>query len=113
MKSKRDTTIMRAHDHAMAMADEGDRAIKAGDTAASTAYYRAALLLETLAADGAAAKPQPYEPTRAILYRSAATCALMANDRTEAARLARCGLTDTTPADLADELREVLFNATR
>ena len=46
--------------------------------------------------------------TRSVLYRSAATLALDAGETQEARRLAECGLAGAPPAEIADELREVL-----
>lgn len=48
------------------------------------------------------------EPTRSILYRSAASLAFNCGDYQEARRLAQAGLDGNPPAWVADELREVL-----
>lgn len=49
-----------------------------------------------------------YEPTRSVLYRSAATLARDCQDYSEARRLVQKGLEGQPPDDIAEELREVL-----
>jgi hypothetical protein len=63
----------------------------------------AAYMVERTAADLCT-----VEPSRSVLYRSAATLALDADERQEAGRLARLGLLGNPPPEIADELREVL-----
>jgi hypothetical protein len=48
------------------------------------------------------------EPTRSILFRSAATLGLQCKEYREAERLACAGLEGSPPDDIADELRDVL-----
>jgi len=48
------------------------------------------------------------EPTRSILFRSAASLALECGDIREAERLSAFGLTGNPPEEIADELRNIL-----
>jgi len=48
------------------------------------------------------------EPTRSVLYRSAATLARDCHDYGEARRLIQKGLMGRPPDDIAEELRELL-----
>ena len=100
--------INEVHEEAMDLADEADRAKKRSNIDEAQALYRRALTLETQAADEI---PFGTEPSRSILYRSAATLALLCHLEIEAERLANEGLAGTPPADIADELREVLEQA--
>jgi len=96
------------HEEAMDISDEGDRAKKRGDLEEAREFYRRALVLETQAADEI---PFGTEPSRAILYRSAATLALLCHLEPEAERLANLGLAGTPPAFVVVELREVIEQA--
>jgi tetratricopeptide (TPR) repeat protein len=96
--------INELHEEAMDLADEGDRAKKRGDYAAAQTLYRRALELETHAADET---PIGTEPTRSILYRSAAWLAIYCHLESEAEKLALKGL-ESAPSGIAAELREVL-----
>jgi hypothetical protein len=49
-----------------------------------------------------------YEPTRSVLYRSAATLARDCHDYGEAKRLIQKGLMGRPPDDIAEELKELL-----
>jgi len=49
-----------------------------------------------------------YEPTRSVLYRSAATLARDCRDFSEAKRLIQEGLTGNPPGNVAAELKELL-----
>jgi hypothetical protein len=49
-----------------------------------------------------------YEPTRSVLYRSAATLARDCQDYGEAKRLIQKGLMGRPPDDIAEELKELL-----
>lgn len=75
------------HDDAMEAADRGDRARRSGNHRDARAHFLHALELERRAADA-----EHTEPSRSILYRSAAWLALEAEDAAEAERLAACGL---------------------
>ncbi len=96
------------HEEAMDLAEEGDRAKKRGDLDQAQALYRRALTLETQAADET---PFGTEPSRSILYRSAATLALLCHLEEEAERLANKGLEGTPPTFVIAELRDVIEQA--
>ncbi len=55
-----------------------------------------------------AAQQTHEEPSRSVLYRSAATLALHAQLYREAEKADALGLAGEAPAEIADELREVL-----
>ena len=55
-----------------------------------------------------AAEQSQTEPTRSVLYRSAATLALDCGEYREAERLVAAALAGTPPEAIANELREVL-----
>ncbi len=95
------------HRDAMQIAD---RAIEArredrGDEARS--LFRQACQLESQAAM-VLAEDMEAEPTRSVLFRSAATLALNGELRGYAAYLVARGLEGTPPAEIREELREVL-----
>ena len=73
-------------------------------------YAEQAMKLEAKAAamcpESAAA-----EPTRSILFRSAATLALQAEKLPKAIELAEAGLTGNPPDEIASELRQVILQA--
>lgn len=95
------------HDEAMAIADEGDRARRTGDHPEAREYFARAMALERRAADA-----ETTQPSRSILYRSAAWLALEAEDAVEAERLAACGLSDReVPDRVKGELRAVAEEA--
>lgn len=71
------------------------------------ALFRQGLDLERQAADRIP-RAQESEPTRAILYRSAAWMAVHAGEPDEALRLAREGLAGFPPPSVAAELDEVI-----
>lgn len=89
------------HDEAMALTDAADALRRAGDPRCVATFARAADL-EREAAELAGTS----EPSRAILYRSAAWLALAAGDPDGAALLALDGLDGDGPrADLLAVLR--------
>lgn len=95
--------ISTLHDDAMNYADEGDRARRRADHTAARAAYGRALELERQAAE-----QERTQPSRCILFRSAAWLALEAEDPAEAERLAACGLADHgVPERVKGELRAV------
>jgi hypothetical protein len=67
-----------------------------------TAFERERDAAESLGSDFS------QEPTRAILFRSAATLALDCGDTAEAMRLATKGLTGNPPEDIKGELLQIL-----
>jgi hypothetical protein len=99
--------IQQLHRDAMTAAESGTVAKRNNDSEAALRYFREALDLETQAAGCA---PAGYEPTRSVLYRSAASLALECGNEREAERLAAQGLAGDPPEEIADELREILLN---
>lgn len=68
-------------------------------------FYTQAYKLDAEAAD-LVAKTQ-HEPTRSILYRSAAALALECSAFEDVERLVSCGLRGYPPSEIAEELREI------
>lgn len=84
------------HNQAMALADEAWMARRMGMADMARAFATRALLPEMQAARLLAATPG-NEPTRAILYRSAASLAYQAGRWSTMGRLARAGLRGHPP----------------
>lgn len=95
------------HEAAMSLADEGDILRRRGAHVDATKAFARALELERRAAE-----LEATEPSRGILYRSAAWLALEAMEPREAERLASAGLAarDVNPK-IAEELRAVMEDA--
>ena len=100
-------TILEMHRQAIARADDAFAARRNGDTEAATRLFRDAFRFERMAAEQSDTEGQ-LEPTRSVLYRSAATLALDCGEFREAERLAARGLGGSPPDDVAEELRDVL-----
>lgn len=98
------------HHKAMRHCDKAMLHTLAGRPEKATAHMRAALAAERAAAmtlhDDLAA-----EPSRSVLFRSAASLALDVGDHAEALRLADLGLTEHTPAEIRAELEAVRAQA--
>jgi hypothetical protein len=95
------------HDEAMLLAEQADGARRAGDHAAAKRLFQ--LSLEK---DRTAAESELTQPSRCILFRSAAWLALEAEDPAEAERMAAKGLSDVgTPERVKNELRQVAEEA--
>lgn len=71
-----------------------------------------ALAFETRAANAVACKPE-NEPSRSVLYRSAAALALHAAQPQEAVSLAKDGLAGTPPPEICAELEKIVEEAAR
>ncbi len=103
-------TVRSLHDEAMELAQLALVARQTGDQERA-----AALTLEAFGCEAQAADLVPEgvdsEPTRSILYRSAAWLALQANLPDEAVRLAKQGLAGSPPPEIAAELEEALATA--
>lgn len=93
------------HHAAMEAIDDADAARKRGDEVRAKAATRRALVLEARAA---ANVPKGLEPTRSVLYRSAASVAVELGETIEARRLASEGLRGEPPAEIKAELFQVL-----
>lgn len=95
------------HDEAMKISDEGDLLRRRGDEAGAIRAFAHALTVER-----EAAILEESEPSRGILFRSAAWLALEADQPREAERLAAEGLRSPTLSDrVARELRAVITEA--
>lgn len=92
----------RLHHDAMSLADMADAERRRGDTSQSRL-----LLLGASALEARAAEISTLEPTRSVLFRSAASLAYSAGDYHEALDLADEGLAGSPPSEIADELHDV------
>jgi hypothetical protein len=104
------------HDAAMGLCDVADEMLRTCKPVDEIVVAELdAYIVKTFAlasqAEAAAAELCTEEPSRAVLYRSAATMALQAGDRARAEALARKGLEGVVHEEIADELREVLEKA--
>lgn len=99
-------TATNLHDAAMAMADDALAARRRGDSVAAKELFGRASEAEEQAARAVAAA-ENVEPTRSILFRSAASLALEAGRVNDAERLVTAGLAGNPPEDVAEELREL------
>lgn len=97
-------TVTEKHREAMAIAEEADRIKAANPTGAKHAYVRA------FALEVDAASEVKAQPSRAILYRSAAWLAMNAGLAVTAKLTATAGLEGAHP-EIAAELREVIAAA--
>lgn len=99
--------VQKLHREAMGLVDKAlSERLKGRETASSEclrlAYQKerdAACLLE---------RKVGFEPTRSVLYRSAASLAMECGEIREAERLVASGLQGNPPADIAEELRDLL-----
>jgi hypothetical protein len=98
------------HRQAMDYAGRAFIAKRSGDADTAQSLFRDALRLETEAV-GLVSDDLSNEPTRSVLFRSAATLALDYGDVRAAEQLAARGLAGNPPEDIAEELREVLETA--
>jgi hypothetical protein len=83
-------------------------AVLAQDPEVARELFRRALELERRAAEVWEEETRDEEPTRSILYRSAAALAWSCQNYAEAERLARKGLEGRPPSNTARELDELL-----
>ena len=91
------------HQQAMDLAEQAFAARRREDLDAARSLAYDAYLLETQAAG-----LSQTEPSRSVLYRSAATLALDCGEYREAERLVATALAGSPPATIAYELRELL-----
>jgi hypothetical protein len=96
------------HERAMALSDEAFLAKRQGDQLRALRLSHEALRNEVAAAelvkDNLAA-----EPTRSVLYRSAASLAIDCEEYREAERLIATALAGNPPVEIAQELRDLLL----
>lgn len=79
--------------------------------AANEGNFEAAFQLEALAAQEC---PADLQPSHSVLHRSAAALALRIGNKQAATRYAALGLAGLgVPDEIADELREVIFDAAK
>lgn len=97
------------HNKAMDIAEQAYLSKMQGDYGSYIALSKEAFLLESKAASLLMLK-YDMEPSRSILYRSAATLALDCGETREAERLISAALMGNPPDVLADELRDLLEN---
>jgi hypothetical protein len=102
-------TIKAIHREAMEQTDLALAARRQGDEATASSHFRRAYELELEAASSFANRPSD-EPTRSILYRSAATLALDCNLIAEAEKLICTALVGNPPDAVAEELRDLLVS---
>jgi len=101
-------SITSLHRKAMELADQAFVARLNGDLDKAKEFSRSAFEFERVAAE------QLYnnidaEPSRSVLFRSAATLALDCGDYQEAKRLARIALSGNPPTEIANELQSLNF----
>mgnify|MGYP001803425442 CR=1 FL=1 len=96
------------HREAMELVDQTVLARHSGDRTEALELLKAAFDKERAAADLVAAQFE-LEPTRSILHRSAAALAIECNELRHAYRLIGRALAGNPPADIADELRDLLL----
>ncbi len=87
----------------MEIADEAFMAKRLGDIERAKNLFLQAFELEFNIAQQATT-----EPSRSVLFRSAATLALHAEQYREAERVAAMGLSGNPPPEIANELRDIL-----
>jgi hypothetical protein len=92
------------HQRAMGLAEQAHLARIRGDHTRAIEMSRLALASERVAASLVG----EVEPTRSILYRSAASLALDCGEQREAERLIAEALAGNPPNEIADELRDLL-----
>lgn len=94
------------HRQAMAAYDEAQNFNKRGHALTARQRIHRAALLEGMAA-GMLEDRVDLEPSRSVLYRSAATLALEYGDLVEASNLVEKGLAGHPPAEIRAELQDV------
>ena len=92
------------HEQAVDIAEEAVAAHRKGDAESAKALFLQALELEVQAASAFPATAES-EPTRSILYRSAAALACHAKEYDRAEQLIACGLSGYPPMEIKAELK--------
>jgi hypothetical protein len=107
-------TVLDKHNQAMAAAEGAFVARMRGDTEQADYLLRSAYEAERSAAE-MLADQLANEPSRSVLYRSAATLAYDCGEHRAAERLAAAGLAGEPPDEIAQELRDLFeqINARR
>ncbi|HET6381844.1 MAG TPA: hypothetical protein VFJ58_00510 [Armatimonadota bacterium] len=104
------TSILDSHRYAMELVDEALRARAIGQPERAREFFEKAMAEEAAAASLVPPTGES-EPTRSVLYRSAATLAMDCGQLREAERLAAAGLSGYPPPEIAEELRVVIDRA--
>jgi tetratricopeptide (TPR) repeat protein len=99
--------INQLHDQAMNASDEAYLARRSGNFELALQYSRKAYELEKEAAYQVK-EDYSAEPTRSVLFRSAASLAYECGEFREAERLISLALTGDPPSEIIDELRDLL-----
>lgn len=103
------SSVSELHNKAMELCDAAFVAKLHKDMEEFKALSEQALEFERQAADFFAARLTPdVEPTRSVLYRSAASIAIDCGNYREAERLIATGLAGYPPEEIAEELRGLL-----
>jgi len=97
------------HDEAMAFAEKASIARIENNLEKASQMLRLAYESEKKAAMFLLDIASP-EPTRSVLFRSAASLAIQLNEYREAEKLISAGLSGNTPSDIAEELRDLFEN---
>lgn len=98
--------VAELHHQAMSLADRADEANRKGEGQAALALFRQAFDLERRAAESFVSRGE--EPTRSVLLRSAASLAIGCHEYREAERLIATALVGNPPAEVCEELRDLL-----
>ena len=101
------------HEKAMTRLDFAMANNRKGNSEKAKQEFRQAFFLERAAAELVLTLSEPYEPTRSVLLRSAATLALDCEQYDEALRLAVLGLSGSPDEPIKQELRDVLKRVER
>lgn len=102
-------TIKELHDRAMNLAEDAFHAQKSGREADAIRLFTDALELEQEAANSLPLSEES-EPTRSILFRSAASLAFNSKNYELADRLIARGLSGFPPPEIIEELKNLLKN---
>ena len=99
--------VIRLHRESMSLADKAIFVRSAGHIDEATDLTRQAFNKEREAAE-LVAENLDLEPTRSVLFRSAASLALECGELREAERLISMALSGCPPEEIAEELRDLL-----
>ncbi len=99
--------IKKLHHEAMEFADAADLAQRRGELDLAESLHHQAFEKERDAANAIADK-YDLEPTRSVLHRSAVSLALICKQNREAKRLITRALSANPPAEIANELQDLL-----
>ena len=100
------STVKEFHRQAMQLADQGHASKRQGDSAFARDHFEKAYRLERRAAEELLNRDDA-EPSRSILFRSAATLAVEVERFAEAEQMVCTALAGQPPADIAEELRDL------